>query len=553
MILAVTLVLATQTPMQVVSQDYLDALFRDSPIAASSVGYHEHDVDRHLDDLSPAARNKRAAWLRAFTQRLDALPAAQLDREDEADRELLRQQIKLERLDLEQAHDYTRRCDQPLDTLGSVFFMMVARDYAPLEKRAADVTARLAEVPRYLADARAQLTENVPEFRAAAKDDGEGVLDYFDQLPAAFAKSSSSTKLAKVLPAARQAVKDYLAFVDGELSKRPPASFRYGKRLYDLRFGPYLQTDRTPAEVLSAAQRRMIEVKKEMARLAQTITGKPDIRGALDAVAKDHPTPAQLFSTVRDDLTRATAFVREHKMMSLPAHDNLKVIETPEFMRSQLGVAAFDGAPPLQPQLGAFYYVTPFPADWSKDKIESKLREYNRWMLDILTIHEAMPGHYVQLEAANRVQPELRRVLRWILGAGAYIEGWAQYAQEAMVEAGFEDHNPRLALTNFKMELRALANTILDIELQSGALSDGDAMKLMLEDAFQERTEAELKLRRAKLSVTQLCSYFVGLEAWRSLRREAQARPNFDLRAFHDRALGEGAVTLPTLQKLLAK
>jgi uncharacterized protein (DUF885 family) len=465
----------------------------------------------------------------------------------------LRQQLKLERLEIEEAHDYARRCDAPLDTLGDVFFKMVAREYAPLDRRAADATARLAEVPRYLADARAQLTANVPEFRAAAKDDGDGVLEYLDQLPAAFAKSASAGELAKALPKARRAVQEYLAFVDGELARRPPSTFRYGKRLFDLRFGPYLQTDRSPAEVLAAAKKRMGEVKTEMARLAQAIVGKPDIRAALDAVATDHPAPAQLFATVRDGLTRATAFVRAHKLMTLPTHDNLTVIETPPFMRSQLGVAAFDGAPPLQPTLGAFYYVTPFPHDWPQAKIDSKLREYNRWMLHILTIHEAMPGHYVQAEAANAVQPEWRRTLRSILAAGAYVEGWAQYAQEAMVRAGFDDGNPRLALTNGKMELRALANTILDIELQSGQLSDEQAMQLMTVDAFQERSEAELKLRRAKLSVTQLCSYFVGLEAWRGLRRDAEARPGFDLRAFHDRALGEGAVTLPTLKQLLAK
>jgi uncharacterized protein (DUF885 family) len=553
MILAVTLILTTQSPMQAVAQDYLDALFQYAPSQAAVAGYHQHNVDQHLDDLSPAARQKRLAWLRAFSDRLEALPTAQLDREDEADRDLLRQQIKLERLDLEEAHDYTKRCDLPLDTLGNIFFTMVAREYAPLDKRAADVVARLSEVPRYLAQARAQLTANVPEFRAAAKDDGEGVLEYFDQLPPAFARSSSAAQLAKMLPPARQAVQDYLAFVDGELARRPATSFRYGKRLYDLRFGPFLQTDRTPADVLATARRRMGEVKTEMARLAQAINGKPDIRAALDQVATDHPPAAQLFTTVRDDLKQATAFVRDKKLVTLAAHDNLKVVETPPFLRSQYGVAAFDGAPPLQPELEGFYYVTPFPSDWPAAKVESKLREYNRWMLYILTIHEAMPGHYVQLEAANRVQPEWRRALRWVTGAGAYIEGWAQYTQELMVAAGFAGKDPRLALTNAKMELRALANTILDIELQSGQLSDEQAMKLMTEEAFQERSEAELKLRRAKLSVTQLCSYFVGLEAWRALRRDAEARPGFDLRAFHDRALGEGAVTLPTLKKLLAK
>jgi uncharacterized protein (DUF885 family) len=558
MLLTLTVALAMQTPMQKLSQEYLNALFQYSPTTASQVGYHQGDVDQHLDDVTEAARKKRSAWLHDFGKRLESIDkgpnAVKLDREDEADRDLLRQSIALDLLDLDEAHPYTRRADQPIDWLGSVFFMMSAREYAPLEKRASDVAARLGEVPRALKDAQANLTTNVPEFRAAAKDDGAGLLDYLEhQLFKKFEKTAAAPRIQKSLPEAVAAVKSYLAFVDGPLAKKPASSFRYGKQLYDKRFGPYLQTDRTPDDVLASAERRMTDVKKEMAELAQKIAGKPDIRAALDATAKDHPSAEQLFSTVRDNLKRTTQFVRDKKIVTLSARENLQVIETPPFLRSQLGVAAFDGAPPLQPSLGAFYYVTPFPTNWPKEKVESKLREYNRWMLEILTIHEAMPGHYVQFEKANEVQPETRRVLRWILGAGAYIEGWAQYAQDVMVEAGYANADPRLRLTNLKMELRALANTILDIRLQSGNLTDEQAMKLMTEDAFQERSEAELKLRRAKLSVTQLCSYFVGLEAWRALRRAAQAQPGFDLRAFHDRALGEGAVTLPTLKTLLAK
>ncbi|MFI5290541.1 MAG: DUF885 domain-containing protein, partial [Polyangia bacterium] len=374
-------------------------------------------------------------------------------------------------------------------------------------------------------------------------------------LEQAFKNSNSRSKIDAGVAQAVKAVRGYLDFVAVELPKRPKGTFRYGKALYDKRFRPYLQTDRAPDEVLGAARRRLAEIKGEMAKLAQKIVPSGDVREALALVAKDHPAPAELFATVRKELDQARAFVVEKNLLTLAPQDTLRVIETPPFLRSQLGVAAFDGAPPLQPELGAFFYVTPFPSDWPKAKVEAKLREYNRYMLALITIHEAMPGHYVQFEHANRVQPETRRVLRWVLGSNAYIEGWASYAQELMVDAGFMQSDPKLRLEEDKLELRAVTNAILDIELHTQNLSDADALSLMEDGAYQERPEAELKLRRAKLSVTQLCSYFVGDEAWRQIRKaaeEARGR-GFELRAFHDRALAEGAVPLPTLRALLLR
>ncbi len=355
--------------------------------------------------------------------------------------------------------------------------------------------------------------------------------------------------------AAVASIKSYLSFVNKDLLKLPKASFRVGAALYDKRFKPYLQTDRTPADVLAAAEARVKELHADMRKLALALDpkGGGDIRAALSKIAAEHPKPEALFETARHDVDEARRFVIEKQLLTLEKRDNLRVIETPPFMRSQLGVAAFDGAPPLEPEAGAFYYVTPFPADWPAAKVDAKLREYNKYMLMLITIHEAMPGHYVQFERASSVTPVPRRVLRWLLSSNAYVEGWAVYAQDLMVDAGFWDGDPRLKMTEAKLELRAVVNAILDIKLQTTDFTDEQALSLLMDTAFQERPEAELKLRRAKLSVTQLCSYFVGGEAWRALRKEAEKKPGFNLRQFHDRALGEGAVTLPTLHKLLSR
>jgi uncharacterized protein (DUF885 family) len=222
-------------------------------------------------------------------------------------------------------------------------------------------------------------------------------------------------------------------------------------------------------------------------------------------------------------------------------------------MRGVYSVGGFNPAPALEPQLGAFYWITPIPATWPQERIDSKLREYNFYGLKILTLHEAMPGHYVQMEIANNVEPATRRVLRGVLGNNPYIEGWAVYATQMMLEEGYLDHSPELALTFAKHQLRVIANTILDVRLQMLNMSDQEALDLMQNQTFQEKEEATEKLQRAKLTNCQLPVYFVGWQAWLRLRdRYRQAKGSaFQLPAFHDAALREGAVPLPMMEKLL--
>jgi uncharacterized protein (DUF885 family) len=239
--------------------------------------------------------------------------------------------------------------------------------------------------------------------------------------------------------------------------------------------------------------------------------------------------------------------------VTLPSRGNLKVIPTPEFMRGIYGVAGFNPAPALEPQLGAFYWVTPIPSSWTKERIDSKLREYNRYGLMQITIHEAMPGHYVQLEVANDVQPMSRRLLRNIFGNGPYVEGWATYAQQLMSDEGFMNDNAELRLTFYKQMLRVISNTILDVRLQTMNMTDQEAMDLMIRDTFQEKEEATAKLQRAKLSSCQLPTYFVGWRGWLDVREEYKKRKgaSFRLSDFHDAALKESAVPLPVLGGLL--
>ncbi len=279
----------------------------------------------------------------------------------------------------------------------------------------------------------------------------------------------------------------------------------------------------------------------------------PVIRQRLDQIARKHTTPENYFNNARRDLAEATAFIRQKNLLTLPPNQNLTVIETPAFMRGIYAVGGFNPAPAMTPELGAQYWLTPIPADWPKDRIESKLREYNDYGLKLLTIHEAMPGHYVQFEYANRIEPRGRRLLRSVYANGAYAEGWAIYSTQMLLEEGYLNNDPDLKLTFLKQQLRMIANAILDIELHNGRMTDAEALRLMTEDTFQENEEATAKLQRAKLSSVQLVTYFAGWRdhiRMREIYRQMKGS-SFQLADYHKAVLEAGGLPTPAVCKLI--
>jgi len=337
-------------------------------------------------------------------------------------------------------------------------------------------------------------------------------------------------------------------YLQDELSKKT-SDWRLGKEKYARKFAYTLVSGKTPEQVLAEAEASLKDVREQMAKLAAPRT----VREALDKIAQQQATPATYMDEARKGLAEATAFVREKHLVTLAANANLQVIPTPVFMRGTYSVAGFNPAPALEPQLGAFYWVTPIPPDWPKDRVQSKLREYNRYGLMQITIHEAMPGHYVQAEFANQVQPKPRRLLRNIGGNGPYVEGWALYVQQMMSDEGFMNNSVELRLTMMKQLLRSIANAILDVRLQTMGMTDQQALDLMIKHTFQEKEEATAKVQRAQLSSCQLPMYFIGWRGWLDVREGYKKRKGaaYQLSEFHDAALKEGAVPLPALGALL--
>jgi uncharacterized protein (DUF885 family) len=555
-----------------------------SPTSASAAGYHKHvdaktgktiELDALLDDMSLEAMAEQRAFYANWRERFrNETPVSALDPQDAADWQLIDDQIGLNLLEFDKIQNYRHNPTVPVELIGNALFLPLTQDYASHDVRVGHVLSRVDAIPRLLAQVKKYLSDCDPIFITTAIEENNGNIDMIQNTIAAEIPAGSPLKKEydKVAPPAIAALKDFSQWLQNDLAKRPShMTWRLGKEFYDQKFRLVMETDVTPEQVLADAEEGLRSVRAEMLDLALPMHAKmyPDhtdhsdlaiherqnliITEVLRKISDEHPRPDQLQRTIEADLESIKQFIRDKKIVSLGTRDNLKVIPTPPFERGIYSVAGFHSAPPLEPQAEAEYWVTPIDPKMPADKVESKLREYNNYTLYWLSIHEALPGHYVQFEHLNNIQPERRRLLRSLFANGAYVEGWAEYIAQVMMDEGFLNNDPRFRMVMRKIRLRLLANAILDVKMQTMGMTDEQAMDLMTKDAFQTKAEAEGKLVRAKLSSTQLPTYFVGLREWLAFRKkyQAEAGKNFDMLKFHDLVLDQGPLPVPVVEKLV--
>ncbi len=436
-------------------------------------------------------------------------------------------------------------------------------NYAAEDQRFRHIIARLNRVPQFLETAKANLTDAPEIWNTVAQSEGAGDIDLIDKQIRSKVPAALKDEYDGAARKAIAALEDFNGWLKTTLDGHR-SNWQLGHDLYTEKFKYALDNGQTPEQTLSAAESKLEEIRQHMKNESEALWPRyfpgravPSdlntlVSGVLDRIAQKHTTPDKFFDDAKRDLAEATEFVKDHQLLPLPKIDNLQVIPTPEFMRGVYGVGGFNPAPALQPDLGAFYWITPFGPDMKPADVESKLREYNFYHLKLLTVHEAMPGHWVQFQYANEVEPRSRGVLREMLSNNPYVEGWAVYAEQLLVDEGYQPV-PEMRLTFEKDMLRVLANTILDVKMQTQGMTDDQALDLMIHQTFQERQEAVAKVRRAKLTSCQLPTYFAGWQAWLGLRDVYKQKQGsaFNLGKFHERALKEGAVPMPVLRKLL--
>ncbi len=361
---------------------------------------------------------------------------------------------------------------------------------------------------------------------------------------------------------ARDAVNAFAAWLRDELQPRATGDFRLGADLYAQKFRHALKTDLTPDQLEARAASAYDEVRAQMLRLARDLwptwmgdQPMPDddnrtVRSVLDAVASDHPRAEELLDWCRAENERIEAFIAERDLIGL-ADEPLQIVWTPQFLRA-FGGAMLIPPGPLDRGLDSFFAITPIPDEWDDERKESWMRESNARQLRLLTIHEAVPGHYLQLAYSNRTDS----LVRAIFGSGVFAEGWAVYVTQVMMDVGYGSEDPALMLVHLKFYLRSITNTLMDLRIHAGAMDEAQAMELMVEGGFQEEGEATNKWDRARLSSTQLCEYFLGSVGMHDLeadarRRAAERNQEFVYRPFLESVLAHGTPSLPVIRDIL--
>lgn len=542
---------------QILADRYIDEMPALHPVGATSMG--DHRFDGQLNEVSAEARASEAEFIRRYQAELAKVDRRQLSRANQVDYALLAHELESSLWSLEELQSWAWNPLNYTQLTGGAIYSLMAREFAPLEQRLGHAADRLEQFPRLLEQVRGTLVaERVPQVHAeTAVRQNKGVLSILENMvkPSMSAlPEAEQARLTAAMEIATTAVETHQEWLENTLLPNAKADFRVGAELFDTRLAFALNTPLTRQQIRERAESEFHRVRGEMYEVARSIyaeqyplaklPGEPDetfrqviIRAALEVAYRDLPPRDGIVDTAKAQIAQATQFVRDNDLVEVP-DDPVEVIIMPEFARG-FSIAYCDSPGPLDTGQKTFYAISPVPEEWTEKQVTSFLREYNVYSMQDLTVHEAMPGHFLQLAHSGRYPSTLRAVLQ----SGTFIEGWAVYAEQLMVNAGYNDNDPRQKLIALKWLLRSVTNALMDQAIHVDGMTREEAMDLMVEGGFQEEREAALKWVRAQLSFTQLSTYMVGYLEHIDLHAEVTKAwgDAFTPRKYHDMLLSFGS------------
>jgi len=550
--------------LDVLFQKYLDAKFQLQPVAATSLG--DHRFDNQMDDLSKAARDQ---WIALDRKTLEELPRqvefGQLTRPAQVDYEILKTELERSIWVAENLHPFEEDPRSYTAYISDSVYLLLEQSTLPKETNISNALARMAQIPKVIAAAKANLQNPARPLLETAIRQNQGSIGFYQTDLFEFAGKTPQLAALKTAAAqVRSQLQNYQKWLENDLMPLATGEWRIGKEKFYRKLELELDAGVTADQVLADAQTEFEHVQRDMYVVARQLWSTyfpkqplpPDdeagrratTQKVLAEIARDHCQPNELLGEVRKDVKQIKDFIARADILRLPVPDTCRIVEMPEFQRGN-STAYMNPPPPLDPRAKGFYAVSPPPKDWDAAKVRSYLEEYNREMLQILTIHEGYPGHYIQFEYANRNPSKIRRVLQ----SGVYIEGWAVYTEQMMLDQGYGKGDLALRMNQLKFYLRAVANTILDHNMHCTQMTDEEALKFLTEGAYQSEGEARLKVIRSKQSAVQLSTYFVGRMAHYRLR-QAIAREQgdaFSLGRYNEAVLSPGSVPVKYLPELV--
>lgn len=528
-----------------------------SPVTATQTG--DHRFDAQIDDLSASGRQRSLDAGKKLLATLDAIDVARLSRENQVDAAILRNQLQSDIWNTDVLQSWAWDPQVYNGLAGSALYGLMAREFAPLPERLTAATQRMEKIPSIFAQARENLDPaRVPKIHAeTAANQNKGILSIVDSFIAPNISQLGPIEAARAQAAIdnlRKAVAEQQTWLDTVLVPNAKGDFRIGAEKYDQKLKFALLSSLSRADIKRRAESELKRVRGEMYGIARAVLKdkpgapkSPDspsddqqqvaIEAALELAYADKPARDKVVDTAKAALAQSTEFVRQKDLMTLP-DSPVDIILMPEFQRG-VAVAYCDSAGPLDKNPKTFYAVSPIPDDWNDKQVDSFLREYNTRMIQLLSIHEGTPGHYLEGWHSAKFPSTLRAVLR----SGMFAEGWAVYTERMMQEQGYLDNDPLFHLVQLKFYLRTIANAILDQGVHVDGWDRDKAMHLMTHDTFQQESEASGKWIRAQLSSAQLPTYFVGVQEHLDTRKAVQDTlgDQFNLKAYHDKMLSYGA------------
>jgi uncharacterized protein (DUF885 family) len=551
--------------LAVLFQTYLEESFRAEPLLATRLG--DHRFDDRLDDISPEARTANVErdrrWLTLVSKNVDY---DKLSRDSQIDLEIFRHHLERSIWLAETFKPFEEDPRIYGDYLTECIYLPLAQSTRPKSEILSSIRARMALVPA-IVDVAQRTIRNASRVKTeTAILQTKGAIGFYEEgLFTLSGQPRGEGELGDRARAIVDALKRHMAFLQNNvLPKADTQNWRIGKEKFARKLEWELDAGVSADEVLREAESEADRVEREMAVVARYLWASffpnqalpPDdppgrrslVRQVLNKIGEDHGSPDELVTDARATVDQIKAFIARKDILRLPDPDRCKILEMPEFKRGN-SVAYLESAPPLDPTAPSEYAISPPPADWSPARVKSLLEEYNRSMLKVLTIHEAYPGHYVQLEYSNRCPSLIRRAL----SSGTFAEGWAVYTEQMLLDQGFGDGDLKLRLQQLKFYLRAVVNAILDHKMHCDDMTDEQAMELLVGRAFQTDGEAAGKLIRAKQTSCQLSTYFVGRLAFYRLRQtiSREQGDQFHLGRFHEAALAHGTLPVKYLPELV--